>query len=358
MILTHIQNDMIYYSQVNEDNRVERKLLQEGSWNTVVAVAGSGERILALLDNIHSTQFHVVDVNEEALFLVQLKLAALRSLTVEQYWQFCGHHPAKKQQRVEWFRLSKDKLSPSCKIYWEKNIAVIEKGILDAGHFEKFLQRVRPFVNLVLRKKFMAILSGDSVNAKEFPKGRWKVTSRIFSHRWIYKVWGNRDIAFVGQDTAVRHIPEALNTIIYKGEAPSSFIMHLVFKGHLRDMKEADLPPSLQKEVLTTIRRRLVEGTVKVHYHHTDMLSFVTNTKRSIVEPVFYSLSDILSFESVNYLQDLIAEANVPDNRIVWRTFLRNRLEMVKKTNSRDVQDHTEAESTRMYQVFSIKKNL
>ncbi|HET9279598.1 MAG TPA: DUF3419 family protein, partial [Flavitalea sp.] len=60
---------MIYYSHVNEDNRVERQLLQESMCDTVVGVSGSGERILALMDNIQSTEFHVVDVNEEALFL-------------------------------------------------------------------------------------------------------------------------------------------------------------------------------------------------------------------------------------------------------------------------------------------------
>ena len=351
---------MIYYSHVNEDNRVERQLLQESMCDTVVGVAGSGERILALMDNVQSTEFHVVDVNEEALFLVELKLTALRYLSVDEYLQFCGHHPATKQQRNESFHLLKDQLSTSCKMYWERNITLIKKGIVDAGHFERFLQRVRPAVNFILGKNFMAVLSGASANSKEFPNGRWKLTREMFSQRWIYKAWGNRDIAFIGKRADIRHIPEALNSIIYKGEAPSSFIAHLIFKGHLRDMKEADMPPSLQKNVLSTIRQRLISDTVNIHYHHTDVLTFARNAQESLPGPVFYSLSDILSFESVDYLEKLVAKASLPGNRIVWRTFLRNRLEaggeIALNKDHKQLQDHTAGESTRMYQVFAMNK--
>ncbi len=360
MILTLTLSNMIYYSHVNEDNRVERQLLQESMCDTVVGVAGSGERILALMDNIQSTEFHVVDVNEEALFLVELKLTALRYLSVEEYWTFCGHHPATKQQRKELFHLVKGQLSTSCKMYWEQNITLIEKGIVDAGHFERFLKRVRPIVNLMLGKNFLAVLSGASANSKEFPNRRWKLTREMFSQRWIYKAWGNRDIAFVGKQAYIRHIPEALSSIIYKGEAPSSFIAHLIFKGHLRDMKEADMPPSLQKDVLSAIRRRLISDTIDIYYHHTDVLTFARNAQQSLPGPAFYSLSDILSFESVGYLEKLVAEASLPGNRIVWRTFLTNRFEaggeIPMNKNHKELQDHTAGESTRMYQVFAMEK--
>ena len=63
---------MLYYSHVNEDNRVEKELLDSSAYATIVAVAGSGERILALMDNNICKEFHIVDVNDETLFLLQL----------------------------------------------------------------------------------------------------------------------------------------------------------------------------------------------------------------------------------------------------------------------------------------------
>ena len=44
----------------------------------VIAVAGSGERVLALMDNPSVDLLVAVDISREALFLLQLKIAALK----------------------------------------------------------------------------------------------------------------------------------------------------------------------------------------------------------------------------------------------------------------------------------------
>lgn len=355
-----IANNMIYYSHVNEDNRVERQLLETSGCTTVVAVAGSGERVLALLDKEDLEKFYAVDVNEEALFLLQLKLAALKALNVEEYLQFVGHLPVQKDARQQWFNQLKNKLSASCKMYWQKHISVIGKGILYTGHFEKFLQRVRPSVNFFLGKSFTPVLSGGSPHAKTFPKKKWTLLARIFSWRWIYTLWGNRDTAFIGKGSAINHIPESLDRIIYKGEAASCFMTHLIFKGHLREMKEADIPPSFQKDVLQRIKQRLISSTLEVNYHHGDILGFANSEQSSDNQSIFYSASDILSFENFSYLEQLLDKIVLPGNMIVWRAFLRNRSTMdhtaALKNKYPELKDHTSAESTLMYQVFSIQQ--
>ena len=349
---------MIYYSHVNEDNGVERELLQQSSCKTVIAVAGSGERILALLDNVACAEFHAVDVNEEALFLLELKMIILRHLSVEQYLEFCGHKRCKKKQRHEWFEQVKLPLSAACKMYWEKHISLIENGIIYCGHFERFLIRVRPVIIQFLGKNFLKMLSGAAINANEFPKRRWKFIMRLFSQRWIYKAWGNKDVAFVGEDSIIRHIPDALDRIMRRGDAPSCFMTHLIFRGHLRDMKEEDLPPSLQEEVLHRIKEKLDSEAIDLHFHHADLLQFVDKDAQP-ASGVFYSISDILSFEGHDYLQRLLAKTVGPGNVVVWRTFLRNRIdgdfENVLKTKYSGLTSCTSSESTGMYQVFAIR---
>ncbi|MEP7376653.1 MAG: DUF3419 family protein [Chitinophagaceae bacterium] len=353
---------MLYYSHVNEDNRVERKLLQKTGNTTIVAVAGSGERVIALMDIETCKQVHIVDVNEEALLLLQLKLAALEELTVEEYLQFCGHYAATHKIRSHWFDQLKNKLTSSCKMYWESNLSGVEKGILYTGHFEKFLQRMRPSVNFFLGKNFLVAFSGNPIMLKKFPKAKWKLLSRLFSLRWIYKLWGNKDAAFVSKDAVTAHIPSALNEVIYKGEAGSCFMAHLIFKGHLREMKEDDLPPSLQKEVLLKIKNKLISSDITIRYHHTDILDFVNKKITAFNKPVFYSVSDILSFENLHYLQQLIDKTTSPGNYLVWRAFLRNRantgVNTLLASKPGELQEHTTDESTRMYQVFSIQKAL
>jgi len=351
--------NMIYYSHVNEDNRVERRLLRSSGCTTVVAVAGSGERMLALMDNETCNKFYAVDINEEALFLLQLKMAALETLSVDEYWKFCGLHPVQKLLRKQWFTQLKDKLTPSCKTYWEQHIQLVKNGILYSGHFEKFLQRVRPSVNFFLGKPFEQVFSGGSPQAKTFPKKKWKLLARLFSWKWIYTMWGNRDIAFVGKGAEISYIPGSLDRVIYDGEASSCFMTHLIFKGHLREMSDGDLPPSLQKEVLQRIKQRLASSAIKMNYFHGDILTFVA-TNGSSSGQVFYSASDILSFENYSYLRQLIDKVAQPGNILVWRAFLRNRSNTNHTTTlankCQELKDHTPSESTRMYQVFSIQQ--
>lgn len=348
---------MIYYSHVNEDSRVERDLLRQSGCRTVVAVAGSGERLLALMDGEACREFHAVDLNEEALFLLQLKLAALQHLPVEEYWQFCGHHPARATQRMQWYHEIKEYLPLSCLLYWEEHTALIQKGILHTGHFERFLQRVRPLIRFFLGSDFLETLrEGDEV-LKKFPHRRWRLLMHLFSQSWVYKAAGNRDAAFVGKRAAVGHIPAALDRIIRQGKALSCFMVHLIFKGDLRGMAPADLPPSLQKEVLHKIKQRLALSHLRIHFHHCDLLAFVEKGVAG-EQPVFYSLSDILSFEDRGYLEKMLDSTSREGNAVVWRAFLRNRADSMDKIrlNNRHpgILENTQGESTGMYQVFSL----
>src|SRR5687768_17511956 len=106
---------MIYYSHVNEDNRVERNLLRSANAATVVAVCGSGERVIALLDEESCSEYHIVDVNPEALFLLEFKLKALENLYVQEYLEFIGHYKVTKEKRIDCFERIIELLSPACR---------------------------------------------------------------------------------------------------------------------------------------------------------------------------------------------------------------------------------------------------
>lgn len=349
---------MLYYSHINEDSSIERVLLSENIYPFLIAVVGSGERVIALMDNKYVEKILAVDINAEALYLLELKLKVLQLCSPEDYLKFIGHYEADSSFRFLCFTKIKTCLTVNCRKYWEAEKNKIEKGIMNSGHFEKFLQRIRPLLNTFMGKKFHRILcQPERLNA--VTNFKWKIVSSFFSKKWVYSLMGNRDVAFTGQGAAIGNITRALNNMIKEEKTHTSFISHLIFKGHLRDMEEKYLPPSLQLQVLTRIKERLKAGEVIVTYHQDDLLHLSRNNKPD--RQAFYSASDILSFEDHAYLQDLIHSGlRVGGNCVVARSFLRNRIsemQLKKITNGYDSAFHDECESSGMYQVISINNH-
>jgi S-adenosylmethionine:diacylglycerol 3-amino-3-carboxypropyl transferase len=344
---------MIYYSHINEDNRVERELLKTSNCHSVVAICGSGERVISLLDDEKCEKVLVVDYNEEELFLLQLKLAALGVLKVREYLSFIGHYSSTAKQRLVHYQQAREHLDRAAVNFWDHHQQFIQAGILNAGYFERFLKRIRLLLNFCLGKNFRHVFE-DSYNKDSFPVRRWQLLKKLFSIRLIYKLAGNRDPAFVGENADTRLIPEALDDSFKTGKAAGCFMSHLVFKGSLRQMDQTNLPPSLKEDVLHRIKSRLLSGRLNVQYYHSDLLPFLRDLPPANSK-VFYSLSDILSFADFNYLQQVLEVIGNHECLIVSRSFLRNRL------NSRQLEVISQygqldqhPDSTGMYQVVSI----
>lgn len=350
---------MLYYTHINEDNTIERMLLERITMSRVIAVAGSGERVLALMDNPSVELVVAVDISREALFLLQLKIAALKVLTVKDYLSFIGHAPATPAERRDWFAEVSPCISDDCLRYWQNQVTCIQVGVLGAGHFERFLSRIRPFLLTFLGRDFQQIFS-EGTNARDLSQSiRWKSLAWTFSKKWVYQVMGNNDQAFVGEGADVRIIPAVLTSMISSRRAQTSFLFHLIFKGHLREMSTSTLPPSLQESVLSRIKDRLMSQEVSVEFHEMDLLEYLK--RHHCDKPAFYSLSDILSCEGHDYFAQVLE--NIPDKEgtvIVVRSFLRNRLSLVHLKQSvpeyKEITFMDELDRSGMYQVVVIEK--
>jgi S-adenosylmethionine:diacylglycerol 3-amino-3-carboxypropyl transferase len=348
---------MIYYSHINEDNRIERQLLCESACATAVVICGSGERVISLMDIDHCKRFIVVDNNDEAIYLLQLKLTALTHLSVHDYLSFIGHYPLPEKERWAMFEAIKQHLPALALKFWNNHSNTIARSLLQAGQFEKFLGRVRSLTRWYLGRGFRHIWTKDFDRAI-FPEKRWGLLKTLFAHKIVYRLAGNKDVAFTGKKADTRLIPSALDGIIKSNKAPASFMAHLVFNGNLLQMPEATLPPSLQKQVLTRVKERLIKKEITVATHVDDLLHFVTNQSQTIRQPAFYSVSDLLSFVPFEYVKELAGETTTEGNIVIGRSFLRNRLtkdHLHQLTEFGQVTLYDEQDSTGMYQVFCIK---
>jgi S-adenosylmethionine:diacylglycerol 3-amino-3-carboxypropyl transferase len=351
---------MIFYSHVNEDNEVERAAMTSASYRQLFCVAGSGERVIALLGHPGLQQIYAVDPNPEALYLLELKLVALETLGVENYLAFCGFSENTARQRAAWFESLKPALSERCASFWENNQPAIAAGICHCGHFESFLARVRPLANRFLGKKFRAAFCRDFTTIEGFPHIRWYILKRLFAQKQAYRLMGNRDDAFVGEGCTVNRIPQGLQTLLDENRLGKSFMAHLIFKGHLRDMHPLDLPPSLQPDLLLKVHKALREKAFHIEYHCEGMLEFLEKRPAEKTEAVFCSFSDVMSFEPPKYLLDClrIFRDRFGKTTLVARTFLKNELpssfpEQVRALGF-SMSDVSGAERTAMYHAYKI----
>ncbi|NNC95159.1 MAG: DUF3419 family protein, partial [Chitinophagales bacterium] len=201
---------MIYYSHVNEDNFAERNIMMSSEYEDLFCIVGSGERLIALLDHSSLKRVHIIDMNAEALFLAELKLTALRVLSVEDYLSFIGFSNSGMNREFVFYGFQQELPLPS-REYWNNNLTHIRNGIIHMGHFEQFLSRLRPLLRVLLGRGFYKCFEMPYSQLRSFPSFRWKIVKWLFSKKWSYLLFGNKDIAFIGEDALHKKIPYALH---------------------------------------------------------------------------------------------------------------------------------------------------
>lgn len=349
---------MIYYSHVNEDNRAERLYFQNHPASNLLAIAGSGERIIAMIDLDHLDIINAVDKNSEALYLLELKIALLKQFDTETYLKIIGHDHALPAVRLEAFASIKHLLSNDCRDFWSKHSTAIKSGILYAGHFEIFLARIRPWITFLLGATFLTRVFELSKPLDGISLIRWRMVKFLFNFKFIYRFFGNKDTAFIGAGSQLTIISDALDKCFRKGKGKENFMCHLIFKGHLRDMEKHKLPPSLQKPILDKIRNKLLTNKIQIKIIHQDLLEYQIKNSNPIPDSTFYSISDILSFEDFPYLRKFLTQVSNKGNMVVWRSFLRNQLSdsdiTLLQQQFGTVEILSQIDTTGMYKVYGF----
>ena len=347
---------MLYYTHVNEDCRPERRSLRQAGSSRLVCIAGSGERVIGLLDSSELREVVIIDSNPEALWLTNLKLTALQQLSPADYLAFIGGGTTVVAEQYAHLRAQ---LLPPCRQYWDERPDVLQGGIINAGAFEQFLARIRPLLRMWLGSRFLDSLQPGS--PLPFPRYRWQLLSALFAQRWVYRLFRNSDPAFVGPGAQLGLIPAALNASIAAGDAYASFMTHLIFRGRLDRMLPADLPPSMDVAVLERVQQRLRSAELHISYIAGDWADSCRQLDDSAT--TFYSASDLLSFVDFDYLTHFIADVGRRQSAavVVVRAFLRNRPEdaqlqaLQHSQPMLTVTDLSQEESSGMYQVFVLQ---
>lgn len=182
----------INYSQCWEDPNLLNEALALNSNDTVLSITSGGDNTIFLLLN-NPQKITSLDLNSAQNYLLELKLAAAKSLNYDEFLEFTG--VKKSSERIELFNKIKHSLSPEVYQWWTIRQDSIVGGIIHCGRFEKFLSMFRRYILPLVhsRKTIATFLNSTSLqDQKDFYQNvwdskRWRLLFKIVTSRFVLK---------------------------------------------------------------------------------------------------------------------------------------------------------------------------
>lgn len=286
--------ETVNYSSCNEDSESEIKSLRIGEQDRILCITGSGARSLDLLTKKPS-EIVSIDFNPCQNYLLELKMKAIKFLDYEDFLAFLGITSSTK--RMRYYEIIKKSLTPDSRSYWDRNIAVLKKGIIYQGRWERYFGSLSKMVGIVrprLRDKLFSCKNLEEqadIWMKKWNNSVWRAFLKVISSRFAWKyIFG--DPAFyrnIHNDFSIyKYLQERLVAGMNHIRANESPFLNLLFFGQFKP--SGALPPHLKRENYQTMRT------------HLDRISIVTE---SLIDYLWqqpegsfdkYSLSDFSSY--------------------------------------------------------------
>lgn len=252
----------ILYAQCWEDPQVDLEALRIGSDDEVFAITSGGCNVLALLLD-DPKRVVSLDMNPHQNFLLELKIAAFRTLDWADVLKLLGIRPA--ADRLALYGRIRLLLSPGARDFWDARPRLFRQGIVHCGRYERYMRLLR---KLVVRPLFPAAkirLFFECADAGQrhelFQKKvnglRWKLLTRVMLSRFLNTFLFDRvffaqlDNSFSFGTHFARKAEQAFTRLPLK---ENYFLAYILFSGFPETF---ELPVYLRQENFALIRNRL-----------------------------------------------------------------------------------------------------
>jgi S-adenosylmethionine-diacylglycerol 3-amino-3-carboxypropyl transferase len=128
--------DLVRYSQVWEDHALLEAGLRVGPGDDVLAIAGAGCNVLALL-LAAPRRIVAIDVSPAQTALLELKLSGLRCLSHSDFVAMLGARPC--PDRVALYERLAPALPPAARGFWDKHRDDLRAGAIGCGLFDRYV---------------------------------------------------------------------------------------------------------------------------------------------------------------------------------------------------------------------------
>lgn len=316
--------DWILYSTCDEDADSELQALRIQAQDDVLCVTGSACRTLSLL-SAHPRSITSIDYAAGQNYLLELKLAAIRSFEYDRLLGFLGVEPAKTSRRDDYKQLEPS-LSEKARCYFSHYIHEVEAGILFRGRHEKFYIRfLAPFLHLLYGKALREIFATNSLEEQwhiystriRGPFFRLLVT-KGFNRQLLTAVLNNPDYEVeIEIGDLGNYMLETLDHTFRTHLAKNSDWLSLMLNG--RYVGRHALPHFLRADVVQQIKK----SSSRVEIVHQDIVGYVQQVPAGRFSK--FSLSDISSCIAKHRFMELLAQ--IPrigrdDGRLCYRNFI------------------------------------
>jgi S-adenosylmethionine-diacylglycerol 3-amino-3-carboxypropyl transferase len=258
-MLEDVRFDYIRYANCWEDPALLLAGLQPKKGEKICSIASGGCNSFSLLTT--SPELLVaVDVSQVQLFLVELKIEAIRALEREEFMQFVGFLP--KQNRWKTYQLIRSRLSSGAQHWWDGQSALIEQGIIYGGKFERYFLHFKKWLMPLIHSTNTCEALFETKTADEqalfyqktWDNWRWRALFRLFFGKTMMG-WLGRDPAFFKhvERPVGEYILEKTSAHLSTPLAQQNFMLHFCTLGHF-----GILPPDyVSVENYPIVRRNL-----------------------------------------------------------------------------------------------------
>jgi S-adenosylmethionine:diacylglycerol 3-amino-3-carboxypropyl transferase len=129
----------LFFAQIREDSRVERRVIEAHPARRIVCIGSGGCTAFSLLSDAVEA-IVCVDSNPAQCALIELKRVALLELEREAYLRFIGERP--DPSRTETYTRLAPALPDSARAYWDARSGEVASGINHCGVTEQFYRFV------------------------------------------------------------------------------------------------------------------------------------------------------------------------------------------------------------------------
>lgn len=318
------------YTLANEDTRIEFELLSEGA-ERVFSIAGSGARCLPLIAK-NPRYLDVIDMSVSQLYLCELRLQAMKTLTYEEYLYLMGYRGALQSgrdqgdNRVDLFnRLS---LSAEAKTYWIERVEGWRpRGFILLGRWESHFQKLGYLFRDVLQCDFSKVFDAQSLEEqvelyeKHWPKIRWNSFIRVAASEYVFNKFlykghfSGRAEHKTEQRAPSQFIMEEFDRIFRTQLVRKNYFMQILFLGRIA--YEEGLPLEAHQHIVDAVKRSRTE----VRYLHGNLLEELPKHAYD-----FISLSDTISYldqKDANQILQRLNPESKAGTQMVIRSFMR-----------------------------------
>ena len=163
----------IRYAQCWEDADVLLEAMDVRQGHTCLSIASAGDNALALVA-AGAKRVIAVDLSPAQIACLELRVAAIRTLTHTQFLELLGQNPS--ADRRTHYRRCRSLLSAESRQFWDRNPRLVDHGIAQGGKFERYLSAFRRFVLPLIHKQetVTALFELDTEDERrEFYEQRW-----------------------------------------------------------------------------------------------------------------------------------------------------------------------------------------